>query len=322
MIYNYIVVGAGISGLYFSHLLKTIEPLSKVLILESSNRIGGRILKEKTGAQMGAKFVHDDFKRFFGKSIPKGYKLGSLTGKSTNIQNSMLLEENGSISKSVDLKYDNEKNIPYDFSQLLDDFNDKLMIKYKTPFLSYTKENNYYLVNGKYKTEKIVFATPPNILKTLDNPYKSLFKHYIQANIITLAFNLKEKYDRIEPGFSFYEEFPKTSFYFDPDSNILYVNLFDKYKNFLTGNVERKIVDKFSLKNYKLNKKEWSKGYHLQGAWTVPKSSLSLKIVKILETGYDNSIFYVGDYLGDIQNMGKVTTCMRSVEKLIKNILK
>lgn len=320
MTYNYIIVGAGISGIYFSHLINQVNPMAKILILESSNRIGGRIFKEKTGAQLGAKFVHDDFKRFFGRNIPKGYKLGILSGKSDTIKKSMILEENGSILKSVILKYDNEKNIPYDFSQLLESFREKLLIKYKTPFTSYTKENNYYLVNGKYKTEKIVFATSPNVLKTIDNPYKSLFKHYIQANIITLAFNLKEKPLKIEPGFSFYEEFPKTSFYFDPVSNILYVNLFDKYKNFFSKNVETKIVDKFSLKNYKLNKKEWSKGYHLQGAWTVPKSSLSPKIVKTLENGYENSIFYVGDYLGDINNMGKVTTCMRSVERLVKRL--
>ena len=62
MIYNYIVVGAGISGIYFSHLIKKVSPSVKLLIIESSDSFGGRILKDpKTGANMGAKFVHDDF---------------------------------------------------------------------------------------------------------------------------------------------------------------------------------------------------------------------------------------------------------------------
>ena len=90
MTYNYIIVGAGISGIYFSHLINQVNPMAKILILESSNRIGGRIFKEKTGAQLGAKFVHDDFKRFFGRNIPKGYKLGILSGKSDTIKKSMI----------------------------------------------------------------------------------------------------------------------------------------------------------------------------------------------------------------------------------------
>ena len=96
--------------------------------------------------------------------------------------------------------------------------------------------------------------------------------------------------------------------------------MFDRHKNFSTKNIETKIVDKFSLKNYKLNKKEWSKGDHLLGAWTLPKSTLSPKIVETLETGYDNSIFYVGDYLGDIDVMGRATGCMRSAESLVDRL--
>jgi protoporphyrinogen oxidase len=72
MIYNYIVVGAGISGLYFSHLIKKVSPTVNLLVIESSDSFGGRILKDtNTGAQLGAKFVHDDFSRFFkkGKNI-------------------------------------------------------------------------------------------------------------------------------------------------------------------------------------------------------------------------------------------------------------
>ena len=328
MIYNYIVVGAGISGIYFSYLIKKVSPKVNLLVIESSDSFGGRILKDpNTGAQLGAKFVHNDFSRFFKKGKKHSCcELGSLKGKNDKIKTSMMLEEMGSISKTVHrkiLKYENEKNYPYDYTKLLEKLIDDLQIKYKTPFKSYTNQGNYYLVNGKYKTEKIVFATSPNVLKTIPNPYQSYFKHYIQANIITLAFCLsdhsKVSSDLVQ-GFSFYEEFLRTSFYFDSKSKILYVNLFDRHKNFSTKNIETKIVDKFSLKNYKLNKKEWLKGDHLLGAWTVPKSTLSLKIVDTLETGYDNSIFYLGDYLGDIDKMGRVTGCMRSVESLVERL--
>jgi hypothetical protein len=96
--------------------------------------------------------------------------------------------------------------------------------------------------------------------------------------------------------------------------------LINKYKFFSTNIIETNILDKFSLKRYKLNKKEWLKGSHLQGAWTVPKSTLSPRIVETIEKGYNNSIFYVGDYLGDISSMGTVTSCMRSSERLVKRI--
>ena len=72
MLYNYIVVGAGISGIYFSHLIKKVSPSVNLLIIESSNRFG--ILKDHDSrAQMGAKFVHDDFNRF--DIDKKNYKL-------------------------------------------------------------------------------------------------------------------------------------------------------------------------------------------------------------------------------------------------------
>ena len=135
-----------------------------------------------------------------------------------------------------------------------------------------------------------------------------------------MAFSLKQHPANLVEGFSFYEEFPKTSFYYDINTKILYVNLFDKYKNFSTNITETTIRDKFSLKTEIINKIEWSKGYHLRGAWTVPKSSLSPKIVKKIENGYNNSIFYIGDYLGEIEKMGRATGCLRSAEKLLKLI--
>jgi hypothetical protein len=43
MIYDDIIVGSGISGLYYAHLLTKNYPHKKFLILESSDRIGGRV---------------------------------------------------------------------------------------------------------------------------------------------------------------------------------------------------------------------------------------------------------------------------------------
>lgn len=43
MEYDYIIIGAGISGLYTGYLIKKNNPNSKILILESNNYIGGRM---------------------------------------------------------------------------------------------------------------------------------------------------------------------------------------------------------------------------------------------------------------------------------------
>lgn len=63
MIYDFIIVGAGISGLYTNYLLKKHNPKSNILILESSDRIGGRIYLNGKSS-LGAKFLHSDFYRF------------------------------------------------------------------------------------------------------------------------------------------------------------------------------------------------------------------------------------------------------------------
>ena len=67
MIYDYIIIGAGVSGLYTNYCLKKKNPNLKILILESSDRIGGRIYK-KNKSNLGAKFLHDDIKNFLKKS--------------------------------------------------------------------------------------------------------------------------------------------------------------------------------------------------------------------------------------------------------------
>ena len=60
MIYNFINIDADISGLYIHYLLKRVNPKFNILILESSNRIGGRIYKDGN-SRLGAKFLHSNF---------------------------------------------------------------------------------------------------------------------------------------------------------------------------------------------------------------------------------------------------------------------
>ena len=43
MEYDYIIIGAGISGLYTAYLIKKHKANSKILILEANNYIGGRM---------------------------------------------------------------------------------------------------------------------------------------------------------------------------------------------------------------------------------------------------------------------------------------
>jgi UDP-galactopyranose mutase len=56
MYYDYIIVGAGISGLTIYKLIKDKYPNKKIKILEWNNRIGGRIYNEGI-FELGAKFL-------------------------------------------------------------------------------------------------------------------------------------------------------------------------------------------------------------------------------------------------------------------------
>jgi hypothetical protein len=68
--YDYIIIGAGIAGLYCGLLLSIKYPQRKVLILERNDYIGGRVLSEK----------------FCGKEVVIGAGIGRL-GKDENLYN-------------------------------------------------------------------------------------------------------------------------------------------------------------------------------------------------------------------------------------------
>ena len=82
-----------------------------------------------------------------------------------------------------------------------------------------------------------------------------------------------------------------------------------------------KIIKKFSLKYDNFFYKKWVDDKNFLGGWSIPKKTLTENIIKIIENGYQNQIYYVGDYLREIENIGSVTNAMNSVDNLL-NILK
>nr|CCA16126.1 unnamed protein product [Albugo laibachii Nc14] len=63
--YNVIIIGAGIAGLRCAHTLRHVYDIQDVIVVEASDRIGGRILQNDTlvpgmKIDLGAEFVHGD----------------------------------------------------------------------------------------------------------------------------------------------------------------------------------------------------------------------------------------------------------------------
>ena len=321
MIYDFVIIGAGISGLYTNYLLKKTNIKRKILILESSNIIGGRILTDGKSS-LGAKFLHNSLDEFVDLKCASNefYYLGSLTDKSKNVKMSMKLEDSGSVSKHMHphFKYSNEINIRYNFSNLLKTFSSNSIINLNSPFRSYSFLNGNLVVNDRYTTKRLIFAVPINILKQLETPYRNLFENWYQVNIITLSFELQNHNSNMVVGFFFNADFKRTSFFYDKSSNVLYVNLYDRASNYKPDNIIKRICKKYKIKHYTLKQKDWVNASNLLGGWTIPTKSVSDDLIKTIENGYLNKIYYIGDYLGEIANIGSVTNAMKSVEKLNK----
>ena len=80
-IYDYIIIGSGIAGLYTALKLTDKYPNSKILILEKNKYIGGRILVKKfankyvpIGAGVG-RYDKDVILKYWGISIGYSYSL-------------------------------------------------------------------------------------------------------------------------------------------------------------------------------------------------------------------------------------------------------
>ena len=324
IIYDFIIIGAGISGIYTYHLLKKKKRYLNILILESSNRIGGKIYR-KGNSDLGAKFLHNHINKYINViDQNKIYYSGILKYKNKEIQKSIRLEDSGSISKNIHpkLEYRNEINYEYDFNKLLDKYKNGLKIKFNYPFKKYEiNEKDLIVVNDKFISKKIIFALPINVLKLFDIPYRNIFNNWYQTNIITLSFEFLKDDNIFENGFFYHKHFKKTSFFYNKKQNILYVNIFDRNKNLNLKRIISEIIKIFLLDNYNLQYKKWSEDYNFLGGWSIAKKSLTKDKIKIIEKGYQDKIHYVGDYLGDIENIGSVTNAMYSVEKFIKNLL-
>ena len=89
-------------------------------------------------------------------------------------------------------------------------------------------------------------------MKEIKNPFKKYFNNLYQSNIITLSFELNKNDPQIKSGFFFEKKFKRTSFFYDNKKYILYVNIFDRNKNFSIDNMVKKICNNFMLDSYKL----------------------------------------------------------------------
>lgn len=63
-LYEVIVVGGGVSGLYTAHLIKARQPNAKLIVVEAASRLGGRILTKEGFApwpvDLGGEFIHGE----------------------------------------------------------------------------------------------------------------------------------------------------------------------------------------------------------------------------------------------------------------------
>lgn len=50
---NFNIIGGGLSGLYAAYTLSALFPTRKITIYEGRDRLGGRILTTKHGADLG-----------------------------------------------------------------------------------------------------------------------------------------------------------------------------------------------------------------------------------------------------------------------------
>lgn len=320
-IYDYIIIGAGISGLYCNYLLKKKNNNFKILIIESSNRIGGRIYNSGN-SNLGAKFLHTNIGKITNKKNNKEYYQGKLNKNNKNKNTSMLYEELGSLSKNIHplFSYDNEVNVEYNFEKLINKYKKNAKIKFNYPYKNYEIDKKGIInLNNKYFAKKIIFGLPVNIMKKIDNPYKKLFNNWMQTKVNTLSFELNNYDHNCKEGFFYLSDIKKTSFFYNKIKNILYVNIFDRPKNISLRNIIKNICKKLNINSFNLRNKNWLKDENLLGGWSIPRKTLTKEKIKKIENGYKNKIFYIGDYLGKIYNIGTVTNALNSVNKLIKN---
>jgi protoporphyrinogen oxidase len=200
MIYDYIIIGGGISGIYAGYLLKKYN----VLILESNDYVGGRIKEEQfhqSTINMGAGIATANHKRVLKllNHFKISYKIVA-SGKTIISKYKKDFDLNGAIKK-IKKKYKQYSNLyKLTFSQFLIRYFGK---KFRNQYIKYSGYNDY--VNGdvtdyiKYKrindhrintTKKIYFKWSDLINKLIENLN-------IRLNTTVQSINLIEDYNVI-----------------------------------------------------------------------------------------------------------------------------
>ena len=63
---------------------------------------------------------------------------------------------------------------------------------------------------------------------------------------------------------------------------------------------------------------DWTNNKHSLGGWTIPGPKVSQEIIEKMRNGYKDKIFFVGDYMNNIDNCGEVSSAIKSSISLSK----
>ena len=189
-IYSYIIIGGGISGITISN--KLIKKDNNILLLESSNRLGGRIYSKKIKnnyIEFGAKWIHGNV------NIPNNEKIKTIIEEYDHqmIQKFKIVDSNISNEKIknilnkymiADLDYNNEKY--YDALKLS---------KYDKDIINIIFSENYGEHLSKIAPSNDNFTIFPGKDKRVINGYSNIInidpkvKYYLDSKVINISIN-------------------------------------------------------------------------------------------------------------------------------------
>ena len=185
-IYNTIIVGGGISGLYLNYKLLKKNKSNKTLLIEKNNKLGGRVFTYKTKIRNINYSMESGAGRF-----SKNHKL--LIELITELKLKKYIIEIGGRSKLIltKRKWLNNPINKYTPYQILDNIfkNLKLMNKYRNILFNNFLKNNYGVNVRDYLYDTY--------------PYKDIFKMnlYDVVEIYKKDFNEKNKFYTLSCGF-------------------------------------------------------------------------------------------------------------------------
>jgi protoporphyrinogen oxidase len=321
---DYIIIGGGISGITIANKLNSEN---KILLLEKENRLGGRIYTYNN-IEFGAKWIHRNIPKFpllkniqyfYEKQnkyiqnynvidhyvpyelLSKFYQNKKLTNQELEDLNIILGEDYGTnIKKLHKSNYVfNEYNGKH--KRVINGFNNifkpLVTFKYKLNYTvtKITKQNEYFIINDKYKTKNLIFAVPLNIVKNyfnylLTNNQKITLNKISNSKIKIFAIKFNKIFWNTDNTYWFSKENP-TIVIINGLNNILYVKEYET--NFVNKN---NILDyiskymKYNIKKYKkLYYKEWNEGY----SYYIDNITKN----EIKKFNEKNNIYFIGEYL-------------------------